>query len=231
MKFIQSILACFVLIVVLDACSTKATKETPVESNTDQEEAAPDVKKEKQRTAVGGILEVENFEKWSEVYNREVPADVQIGTLRNLDNPNLIFVTQWTESHNQALQMLTSSETRSIMDEGTMIDEPLFQYYNVVDRNLEDIGDTLRLAVTAEVLNFKSWKEGFDEGEEMWKESSLNLRGLATDADNTNLVYILFSTNDKVTASSFMNSIATKEAISKSGIIGAPYMTWWKITE
>ena len=98
---------------------------------------------------------------------------------------------------------------------------------NGVDGN--QAADEFRLAVIAEVLNFEMWRNDFDRDEFNRKEAGLNLLGLATDAESDNRVYIMFSCADQQKVYDFMSSDNTKQAISDSGVIGEPNMTWWRV--
>ena len=172
---------------------------------------------------------MDDYGKWQDVYKREVPNTAWIGTLRSLDNPKMIFVIQWSDGHNEALQMVSSPETKLVLDEGTVIDEPRFQFYDVKYFWEEPNEDSLRLAVTAEVLNFRDWKSSFDDQAEIRNAAGLTLVGLATDSENSNLVFMLFATNNRQQAYTFMTAPETEAAVAKSGIIGSPNLTWWRL--
>ena len=180
-------------------------------------------------TAVGAIFQVEDLDQWTNVYQREVDESARIGTLQSLDNPNLIFVMQWSEGHREAKQLASSEDVKAVMMEGTMSSDPQFQFYNIKFFENSQSEDSFRLAVSAEVMNFDMWKSDFDRDERKREEAGLKTIGLAIDSENENLVYVMFSTNDQQKVYEFLGSEETKAAISDAGVIGEPNMSWWKV--
>ncbi len=209
------------------ACGDKSQKEQAA-ANPNTEPSVAEEPVNVPTTAIGAMFQVDDFGKWTSVYNREVDKSIQLGMLRSLENPNLIFVIQRSENHTSAKEMASSQEALEIMKEGTMSSDPQFQYYDIRYYTDAPATDEYRLAVTAEVLNYEMWKGDFDRDEFNREEAGLNLIGLATDSENDNLVYILFSCADQQKVYDFMSSEDTKRAISDSGVIGEPNMTWWR---
>ncbi len=215
------------LIVLMISCGPSNSSQNEKEGTPEETPSEP-VKKYPE-TALAGMFQVDDVDQWTSVYNREVPSENRIGTLQSLENPNLIFVMQWSENHESSKQLVEAEDTRAVMEEGTLSSDPQFYYYDIKYFDDQTTSDSFRLAVTAEVLNYKMWKADFDRDEFNREDAGLRLRGLATDSENENLVYIMFSTNDQQKAYEFLGAEETKNAISESGVIGEPNTSWWRV--
>ena len=224
MKVLRTTTILIILISFAISCkNVSGSSEKPTDPKTEQEETV-----EKKGPALSGIFMVEDFNQWLTVYNREVARERQIEILKSIENNQLIFVIQWSDGHQKAREMMASPEARQVLEEGTVTSEMQIQYFDVEYLNTSNIDDSLRLAVNLEVMNYDIWKADFDRDAQYREDAGLNLMGLARDADNDNLIYMVFATNDKQKVYDIMNSPELKQAIYESGVVGEPNVSWWR---
>ena len=95
----------------------------------------------------------------------------------------------------------------------------------------DENNDTYRLAINHEVEDFETWKEIFDADTDRRAEAGLTLLGMATGADNPNLVYMMFATSDIEPAKEMLANPEMKEVMEDAGVISEPQATFWKIPE
>lgn len=218
------------VILILCQCSQSGQKQTTVS----EEEARPVTKASatdniRSGTALSGMFKVQDVAKWQAVFNGEVSKSAQIGMMQNLDDPKLVFNMIWTNTHAEGREIMTSARTENLLNEGTISSEPDFTLYNINYYNADRLTDSLRLAITFEVINYEMWKGDFDRDESSRQEAGLKLIGMASSAENKNKIYLLFGTNDKQTAYDFVSSPGMESALSEAGVIGEPNMSWWRV--
>ncbi len=74
----------------------------------------------------------------------------------------------------------------------------------------------------ASVQDFSEWKTAYDAHEPSRAAAGLTERHLLQDADNPNMVTLLFEAEDLKRAEEFSNSDDLREAMQKAGVVGKP---------
>ncbi len=74
----------------------------------------------------------------------------------------------------------------------------------------------------ASVQDFSEWKTAYDAHEPSRAAAGLTERHLLQDADNPNMVTLIFEAEDLKRAEEFSNSDDLREAMQKAGVVGKP---------
>lgn len=199
--------------------SAEAVTEEPAE------EAAP---KYSGKTIVGVVHSVEDFDKWVAVYNEVADPEAHISYYENVDKPNEIVVFNFTTGHEAAREGFASQEMKETMARAGVNSEPVFTYYDMQYMNNEPTGATYRVAISHEVSDYNAWKPVFDADESRRAEAGLELRGLARDADNGNLVHMVFATNDLEPVKGMLGDPGLKAKMEEAGVVSEPVASFWK---
>ena len=227
MKKLTTYLLAIALLAFMASCGGGVKTEessTEAEATTETAEEAPKYSKE---TAVGVFHKVNDVAVWTPAYEADSDPDARINVLASQDDPNMLAVFQWTESHQAAKDMFASERLKSVMDSAGVTGEVEFQYYDVVYVNEEDTDPSYFIAASHEVSDFASWKETFDADEPNRKENGLVLEGLGTSSDNANIVYMFFSTNDLDKAMGMLTSDDLKKVMEDAGVISELSLSVW----
>ena len=200
---------------------TETEEETAAE--TEMEAAAESESAYSQKTAMSVVHEVEDFARWHVGYEEKSDPDARISVYVNVDNPNEVTVFEFTKSHEEATAFIQSDEIKSAMDEYGVTTEPVLTLYDMKHLNLEEdpIGK-YRVAIQHEVSDYASWKEKFDADAERRAEAGLQLRGLATSADQPNMVHIFFATDNLEPVKNMLDDPEMKIVMDDAGVISEP---------
>jgi hypothetical protein len=189
------------------------------------EEAAPVYSQE---TVVGVVHSVADLEKWTEVYEEVSDPNARISVYENVDNPSEIVVFEFTVSHEEAKAGFASDELKAAMERAGVNSEPVFTYYDIKYLNLEATEASYRVGISHEVMDFETWKPLFDADEERRAQAGLELRALATDADNANLVHIYFATDNLEPVKGMMDDPDLKAKMEEGGVVSEPVFAFWQ---
>lgn len=180
------------------------------------------------QTSVSVIHEVKDFEKWHAIYLEKSNADARIGVLRNIENPNNLFVGETTDSHASGREFFNSEELKSAMQAGGVISKPEIRYLNLFYFDTKRNESVYRISISHEVANFEAWNVIFENDEERRKASGIALTGLGTVEDNPAEVFVVFATDDLEAAKTYMNDPKLKELMAQAGVVSAPEINFWK---
>jgi len=206
-------------------CGGKASEEATNEDEM-SEESTPTYSHE---TVVGIQHEVEDFDKWLAVYNEKSGEAGRISVYRMNDNPNVVVLFRWTMSHEEAKANLESAETKATMAEAGVIGEPTFTYYDMKYANDQPSTKMYRIGLSHEVKDYDAWKPLFDEDAPRREEAGMELRAISTDADNPNMVNIMFATDDISAVEEMMSSEDLKAKMEAAGVISEPTVMILKV--
>ncbi len=78
------------------------------------------------------------------------------------------------------------------------------------------------LVVTHEVKEYSTWKQAFDEGEQMRNDAGLKLVGVFQAADNQNMVTVITEAPNVEVAQGMTTHPELKATMEKAGVISAP---------
>ena len=84
------------------------------------------------------------------------------------------------------------------------------------------------LSISHEVTDYTKWKAGFDEHISVRIEAGIKDVFVKRDIYNTNSVTVFFEVNDLNKAKAFISSPTLKEAMTKSGVVTAPVIVFYK---
>lgn len=180
------------------------------------------------QTTVSVIHEVADFEKWHAIYLEKSNPDGRIGVLRNIDNPNNLFVGEKTDSHASGREFFNSEEVKAAMQDGGVISKPEIRYLNLYFFDGIRNESIYRISIAHKVADFEAWKVIFDSDEDRRKSSGLTLTGLGTVEDDPSEVFIMFATDDMEKSKAYINDPTLKELMGQAGVISAPEFNFWK---
>jgi len=180
------------------------------------------------QTTISVIHEVADFEKWHTIYLENSNPNSRIGVLRNMDNPNIVFVGERTDSHEAAKAFFASEDLQAAMKEGGVVSKPEIRFLNLTEFNAPGVNDKFRVSVSHEVADFDKWKLLFDADEGRRQSADLKVSGLGTSEDNPSEVFIVFATNDIDRAKAIFNDPSLKDMMKEAGVTSAPEFNYWK---
>jgi hypothetical protein len=181
------------------------------------------------KTVVGIVHSVADYSSWLTVYEEDSDPAARLAIYSNVDNPSEIVVFQLTTSHAEAKEGLSSEELKATMERAGVNSEPVMTFYDIQYMNEESTDAIYRVAINHEVKDFTSWKEKFDADENRRAEAGLELRALATGADNPNMVYMFWATNDLEPMKGMLSDPDMKKTMEDAGVISEPATTFWKV--
>lgn len=178
------------------------------------------------KTSVGVFHRVSDVDSWNAAYNELSDSEARIVVLTSNDDPNLLAVFEWTEGHEAAKAFYGSDDFKNMTDSVGVEGEMDIVYYDVqaVD---DQPALTYVLAASHEVEDYDAWKVKFDEDSDARSNAGIKFEALATDADNPNMVYLMFSTNDLDAAMEMFESDDLKQKMEDAGVKGEPVMSVW----
>jgi hypothetical protein len=180
-------------------------------------------------TAVGVVHSVADLAKWIEVYEEGVDPNAHISYYVNVDNPDEIVVFNLTTSHAEAKEGFADDEMKATMERAGVTSEPVFTYYDMQYMNQTATEATYRVGFSHEVADYDAWKEKFDADEDRRTEMGMELRALARDGDNPNLIHIYFATNDLEPVKAMLGDPEMKRIMEEAGVISEPVAAFWQI--
>ena len=180
-------------------------------------------------TAVGVVHSVADLAAWVKVYEEVSDPKSRISYYKNVDNPSEIVVFELTTSHEESKASFASEDLKAAMERAGVNSEPVFTYYDMVYMNADPTDAMYRVGISHEVSDFNAWKEKFDADDSRRAEAGLELRGLARDADNANLVHIVFASNDLEPAKAMLSDPELKTVMEEAGVISEPVATFWQL--
>jgi len=233
-KFFNTFLFAAAIFALLTSCGGGKYSEEAEDEATAEDAYAEESEGESafsQETAYGITHSVTNYEEWYKVYEKTSDPAGRVGIIVSLDDPNVITVFEWSESHEAAKEWLNSEELKEAMSKAGVSSDPEIVYYDMKYMSSDENNDPYRLAINHEVEDFDTWKEKFDADDARRTEAGLTLLGMATGADNPNLVYMMFATSDIEPAKEMLADPEMKEVMDEAGVISEPQATFWKIPD
>jgi hypothetical protein len=181
------------------------------------------------QTVVGVVHEVADFEKWHAVYLENSNPDGRIGVMRNVDNPNLLYIGERTESHAAARAFFDSDDLKNAMQSGGVISKPAISYRNLYQLDAYATAAKYRVSIAHTVADFEAWKVLFDSDEENRAAIGLSTSALGVDESNSNDVFVMFATDDIDAAKAMFTSERLKTLMGQAGVTSAPEINYWKL--
>ncbi len=193
------------------------------------EEAPTEAPKYSGATAMGVMHEVSDVAAWKAVYDEVSDPDSRLGYVQSTENPNLLFVFEWTTSHDEAKASMGSEEIKAAMERAGVTSEPTVTLYDMkyFNQNGPGEGQNYRVAANHEVADFAAWKEKFDADAENRTNAGMTLLGMATSPENANMVYMVFAVSDLEKVGEMMGSDEMKAKMEEAGVVGEPTITTW----
>ncbi len=180
-------------------------------------------------TEVAITHSVKDYKEWLEVYNKNSDPNARVSIYTSSDDPNLITIYELTRSHNAARSAFNSEVNKSLREEAGVNSEPIVTFYDIRYRTDIETDKPYRLGVSHVVADYNKWKKGFDEDEPIRAEAGLELRSIATNADDPNIVHVIFATNDIQKAKDVITSVDLKKRMKEAGVISGPDLIVLKI--
>jgi hypothetical protein len=180
-------------------------------------------------TAIAVTHSVKDYDEWLKVYTDVSDPDSRLSVYASPDDANLITVFELTKSHTDAKNAFDSDDRKKAMEQAGVSSPPLFHYYDVKYRVTDKTDKIYRVGVTHAVTNYDQWKKVFDEDEPIRREAGLELRAISTNADDPNIVNIMFATNDVDKAKDLINSTDLKKRMAEGGVRSEPELTVLKV--
>ncbi len=180
-------------------------------------------------TAVAVTHSIKNYDSWLKVYTDVSDPSSRLSIYASPDDPNLITVFELTKSHKDARNSFASEKIKNAMQDEGVISEPVYHYYDIKYRSSGPTEKLYRLGVSHAIENYERWKKIFDEDEPIRAEAGLELRAISTNADDPNMVNIMFATNDIDKAKEVINSEELKKRMTEAGVRSEPEFTVLKV--
>ncbi|CAN5159258.1 hypothetical protein BH09BAC3_BH09BAC3_17260 [soil metagenome] len=172
---------------------------------------------------------VNDYKQWLEVYNKNSDPNARISIYTSSDDPNLVTIYEFTKSHKDAKNFFNSDGQQNTMQQAGVSSTPVVHYYDVKYRAENETNKIYRLGVSHVVEDYNRWKKGFDEHGPIRTEAGLELRWIATDADDSTLVHVIFATDDIDKAKDVITSVDLKQKMKEAGVVSGPEIVVLKI--
>ncbi len=228
-------LAAFFAMLMMTACGGSSGEYEETESEEPTEETTASEMEEESpysgETAIGVVHNVEDYETWYAAYDKDSDPKSRIGIFLGVEDPSLLVVFQFTTSHEDAKKEFASEDLKNVMKEAGVSSEPVFTYYDMKYLNQDNPSGQYRVGISHEVKDFDTWKEAFDKDEGRRSEAGLTLAGMATDSENSNVVYIMFATDDLEAVKGMLENPDIKKVMEEAGVVSEPTVQFWKVPE
>lgn len=216
-----------VVVLFLTSCGTKSSDQAANEVAFDSVKLTP----YSGFTAVAMTHEVHDYRTWLTAYNDLSDPDSRVSIYASPEDPNLITVFELTKSHKEARNAFSSPHFREILQAEGVTTEPVLSYFDVKFRASSSTNKIYRLGVSHEVDNYEHWRKVFDEDEPIREKANLELRAISTNADNPNMVNILFATDDIEKAKEVINSEELKKRMTEAGVRSEPVFAVFRVPD
>ena len=173
-------------------------------------------------TAVRMTHEVKDFNEWLKVYTNRSDPDSRLSIYASPEDPNLITVFELTKSHEEARNAFSSHQFEEVLQEEGVTSKPVVNYYDIKFRVSGKTEKLYRLGVSHQVQDYEKWKKVFDEDEPIRAKANLELRAISTNAENPNMVNIMFATDDIEKAKEVINSDELRKRMAEAGVQSEP---------
>ncbi|CAN5428899.1 hypothetical protein BH10BAC4_BH10BAC4_20860 [soil metagenome] len=180
-------------------------------------------------TAVSVTHSVNDYHEWLKVYVDVSDPNSRISIYTSPDDPNLITVFELTKSHDDAKKSFGSDEMKKAMKDAGVTSQPVFQFYDIKYKSSSATEKRYRLGVTHAVADYDTWKREFDKDEPIRAKAGLELRAISTNADDSDIVNVMFATDNVDKAKGLINSNDLKKRMSEGGVRSEPKLTVLKV--
>jgi quinol monooxygenase YgiN len=180
---------------------------------------------------------VKNFAKWKSAYMAHDSmrqaygiSHFQIG--RSMDDSNMVIVIDKITDVKKAKDFAASAGLKAAMQKAGVSGAPAISYSDVVRNDASVIDQKDRVMVAHKVKDFDAWLKVYDaEGMKSRMENGVIDRGLARDADDPNMIYIVFAIADMAKAKARIGSEELKKLMMDAGVEGAPKITYYRLVD
>lgn len=216
-----------VVLLLIASCSSKKTDQAANEAAFDSIRLST----YSGFTAVAVTHEVGDYKTWLKVYTDKSDPESRLSIFASPEDPNLITIFELTKSHKDAKNAFASPEFKETLLEEGVTSEPMVNFFDIKFRVTGPTTKLYRLGVTHEVDNYDKWKKIFDEDEHVRSKADLELRAISTNADNPNMVNIMFATNDIEKAKGVINSEELRKRMTEAGVKTEPAFAVFRVPE
>lgn len=180
-------------------------------------------------TAVGMTHEVRDYKSWLKAYNDLSNPESRLSIFASPEDPNLITVFELTKSHNEARNAFASADFKEMLQAEGVTSEPVLSFFDVKFRESTPTTKIYRLGVSHEVQDYDHWRKVFDADEPVRAKANLELRAISTNAENPQMINILFATDDIERAKEVINSEELKKRMTEAGVRSEPVFAVFRV--
>ncbi len=138
--------------------------------------------------------------------------------------------TETVESHDAAREQFTSEDLKNSITEAGVVGDIQITYVDIKDVDEED-AKTYLLGLAHEVEDYNAWKPVCDADSDRRTDAGLKCEALTTDADNPNMVYLFFSTDDLDKGMEMVGSDKLKQKRQEGGVKEEPTLNVWVLPD
>jgi quinol monooxygenase YgiN len=178
---------------------------------------------------------VAEYNAWLSAYNAHDSVRKAYGISsyllgRGMEDSNVVYVLDKADDIQKAKEFAGLPDLKDAMQKAGVTGAPEFHYMNVLRDDNSPIEIKDRVMVMHKVKDFDAWLKVYDqEGMETRKANGLIDRGIARDADDPNMVYIVFAIADMEKAKARVNSEELKKLMMDAGVEGPPTTYFYRI--
>lgn len=180
-------------------------------------------------TAVGMTHEVRDYKSWLKAYNDLSNPESRLSIFASPEDPNLITVFELTKSHDEARNAFASADFKEMLQAEGVTSEPVLSFFDVKFRESTPTTKIYRLGVSHEVQDYDHWRKVFDADEPVRAKANLELRAISTNAENPQMINILFATDDIERAKEVINSEELKKRMTEAGVRSEPVFAVFRV--
>ena len=190
---------------------------------TSQEESKP-AKEEMTASTVFLKHKVADYSAWRPVYDADAPRRAEaglkeVGVYRDADDENMVLIVWETDDTNAFKAMMESPELAEKMKEAGVTSEP----ETWIGKSLQ--GGMGTVFLRHKVADYSAWRPVYDADAPRRAEAGLKEVGVYRDADDENMVLIVWETDDTNAFKAMMESPELAEKMKEAGVTSEP-QTW-----
>jgi quinol monooxygenase YgiN len=180
---------------------------------------------------------VKNFAAWKPVYMahdsmRAANGITHFQVARSLDDSNTVIVINKIADVKKAKDFAASADLKKAMQKAGVSGAPSVSFSEVVRNDDSKIEQKDRVMIAHKVKDFDAWLKVYDaEGMKTRMEHGVIDRGLARDADDPNMIYIVFAVTDMAKAKARIGSEELKKIMTDAGVEGIPQVTFYRLAD
>ena len=151
---------------------------------------------------------------------------------RGIPDSNMVVVINKIGDFQKAKDFRKLPQLKQMMSKGGVVGTPGISFAEVIRNDSTPVDQMDRMMVSHHVKNFDAWLKTFDaETKETRASYGMMDRAIARDADDSNMVYLVFVITDMAKAKARGESAELKKLMTDAGVEGKTTMTMYKIVE